>query len=64
MCLSTVYKGNEPIDENKLAEYVTTVETYGDSLKFMDITGEELCLKGKVSRIDLISGKIFIEQLI
>ena len=62
MCLSTVYSGKEPTDENKLAEYITTVETDGDSLRFIDITGEELCLKGKVTRIDLITGKIFIAQ--
>ena len=60
MCLSTVYKGNTESDETKIAEYVTTVETDGETLRFTDITGEELTLCGKITQIDLVKGKIFV----
>ena len=60
MCLSTVYKGTTETEENKLAEYVTGVETDGETLCFTDITGEELTLRGRIQTIDLIKGKIFV----
>ena len=60
MCLSTVYKGNTEAPENILAEYVVTVETDGETLRFTDITGEQLTLRARITQIDLIKGKIYI----
>ena len=57
MCLSTVYNGDAV-----LAEYVVSIETDGETLRFTDITGEELTLRAKITQIDLIKGKIFIED--
>ena len=62
MCLSTVYKGTEASPENKLAEYVTRVDTETDgSIHLADITGAEFTFSGSLRHIDLISNHIFID---
>ena len=62
MCLSTVYRGNAADPENKIAEYVTRVDTDEDgSIILTDITGNELAFSGALKRIDLISNNIFID---
>ena len=60
MCLSTVYRGTSPDPENKLAEYVVGVDIKGANIHLTSITGEELDLRGAISHIDLVSGKIFL----
>jgi len=61
MCLSTVYSGDTPAPENMLAEYVVSVETEGDAIRLVDITGEELSLRGSLRLVDLVGNHIFIK---
>ena len=62
MCLSTVYRGNAANPENKIAEYVTRIDTEEDgSIILTDITGNELAFTGALKRIDLISNNIFVQ---
>ena len=62
MCLSTVYSGDTPTPENMLAEYVVSVETEGDLIRLLDITGEELALRGSLRLVDLVANHIFINM--
>ena len=60
MCLSTVYSGDTPAPENMLAEYVVSAEADGDFIRLLDITGEELALRGSLRLIDLVANHIFV----
>ncbi|MDR2610271.1 MAG: CooT family nickel-binding protein [Clostridiales Family XIII bacterium] len=61
MCLSTVYKKNSGSPDNILLEYVTEAETSGEDLIFRDITGGEVCVTGRIEKIDLVKNIIIIE---
>jgi predicted RNA-binding protein len=62
MCLSTVYKGNDASDSNKLAEYVTNIEVDESGvIRLYDITGGTYDFKGIVRSVDLVKNAIFLD---
>ncbi|MDR0357200.1 MAG: CooT family nickel-binding protein [Clostridiales Family XIII bacterium] len=62
MCLSTVYKGNDISDENKLAEYVTNiVADEAGSVRIHVITGAAYDFKGVVRAVDLMQNIVFLD---
>ena len=62
MCLSTVYKGNTADPENKLAEYVACIDIEDGAIRFTDVIGEALAVRGSLTHIDLAKGIIFVDQ--
>ncbi|MDR0518454.1 MAG: CooT family nickel-binding protein [Clostridiales Family XIII bacterium] len=60
MCLSTVYKSEEP--NSVFAEYVTGVKVSGDEIVFTDITGCESVCRGSIASIDLIKNTIIVDK--
>ena len=60
MCLSTVYSGDTPAPENLLAEYIVSVKADNGVISMLDISGEELALRGSLRLIDLVANHIFI----
>ena len=61
MCLSTVYKGSEPVSQNILAEYVTNLNIMDGQIDMTDITGEALTVRGSLRSVDLVSNRIFLD---
>jgi predicted RNA-binding protein len=62
MCLSTVYELGAGQTPKKLCEYVCTVSVSGDTISFIDITGNETVFAGIIKDIDLTRNTIHVSR--
>ncbi len=61
MCLSTVVKQVEGKDPEEICSNVSEVEVDGDRITFTDIIGSVHEVMGRITCVDLIKNKIFVE---
>lgn len=62
MCLSTIIKVVDGKDEGAICDNIRQVSVDGTRLTFIDIIGSEYQVDGKISNVDLIDNKIFVDM--
>jgi len=62
MCLSTVYREVNG-EKSKVCEYVSSIESEGDTYTMTDIMGAQYTVKGSLKSLDFIKNEIIIEGL-
>lgn len=60
MCLSTVFEARGG-QENKLAEYVSSIQVGDGTVTLTDIMGQETTVTGVITAIDLVKNIILIQ---
>lgn len=58
MCLSTVYKSEDP--DSILMEYVSKIQVDGDRITLTDVMGEQKTIQGSLALADLTGGIVKI----
>lgn len=61
MCLSTIIKVVDGKDTGAICDNIREVSVDGSRLTFIDIIGSEYEVDGKISSVDLIENKIFVD---
>ncbi len=61
MCLSTIIKRVDGKDAGELCSNVSEVDISGTRITFTDIIGATHEVEGKISSVDLIKNKIFVD---
>jgi predicted RNA-binding protein len=61
MCLSNVYRQNGN-DLDLICEYVTGIHVSGNTVRMVDIVGNETSVNGSIQNIDLVKNTVVIES--